>query len=79
MKNLMSSLKSLRLVVTAGEPDSVLALRIDVVSAAQLWYDAYQGDDYAVVERAEKKLVNAIRKYRRAVDRRGVNHGGMRR
>jgi hypothetical protein len=46
----------LKLIANAGEPDDVLALRIDVVLRA--------------VDDAEIALERAVRKYRRAVKRR---------
>jgi hypothetical protein len=56
----------LKLIANAGEPDDVLALRIDVVLRAVEWYEAL--GDFAAVDDAE--IARAVRKYRRAVKRR---------
>ncbi len=58
----------LKLIANAGEPDDVLALRIDVVLRAVEWYEAL--GDFAAVDDAEIALERAVRKYRRAVKRR---------
>lgn len=63
----MATIKTLKLVSSAGDPDSVLARRIDVVASAQKWYDARQGDDWGAVATSEDKLVRAVERYRRAL------------
>ena len=71
----MTSVRKLRMAAGAGEPDSVLALRIDLVAAAVLWSEAH--GDYeksTAMQRAlrEDRLILACERYKRAVRRRGL-------
>lgn len=65
----MSSIRHLRIAAGAGEPDSVPALRIDIIAAAVAWYDA-EPDDYAVILIAADKLNTAVRRYKSALEKR---------
>lgn len=69
------SIRRLRVVANAGEPDEVLARRIDVVKAAQEWYDAHDSEDYTLHDVADDKLERAVRSYRRALARRQREQG----
>lgn len=67
----MGSVTQLRIVHGAGEPDDVLAKRIDVVSASVRFYDAVlNGRDLEEIDNSEIALFIAIRKYKAAVKRR---------
>lgn len=73
----MPTVKQLKIAANAGEPDSVLALRIDVIIAAVAWYNAlHKGDtiidsDWAgQLDEAEAKLETVVRRYKAALKRR---------
>lgn len=68
----MTSIRQLKLVANAGDPDSTLALRIDIVQAAIEWYDTCKdkGPDWDAISKVEDKLERAIRKYKAAVKKR---------
>lgn len=71
----MTSIRQLKIASDAGEPDSVLALRIDVVAAAVEWHDiASKGMRrpgwLADLDDAEFKLERAVRRYKFALKRR---------
>ncbi len=66
----MTTLRHLKLAAQAGEPDDVLALRIDVVAAAVAWYEALPIADPMALDDAETSLERAVRRYQRAVKRR---------
>jgi len=72
----MTSIRKLRVVANSGEPDEVLARRIDVVKAAQEWYDAHdRSEDLDAMDRTEDTLRSAVRRYRRALARRQREQG----
>lgn len=75
----MTSIRKLKMLHGAGDPDSVLSRRIDVVQAAEAYCDAigskealklydksWPAYDHARSE-AEDKLELAVRRYRRAI------------
>jgi hypothetical protein len=70
------SLRKLKLAAGAGEPDDVLALRIDVVACAEIWADQLRSphkDDFEWAEKLdemEEKLYRATCRYQAAVARR---------
>jgi len=66
----MTSTRSLKLSANAGDPDAVLALRIDVVAAAVAWYEAMAQSDVDVLDQTEMRLERAVRRYRRALAKR---------
>lgn len=67
----MASISSLRLVAGAGEPDDVPAKRIDVVAAAERYYEAaIAGTDFVEIGNAESAFFTAMRRYKAAVKRR---------
>lgn len=80
----MTSIRKLKMLHGAGEPDSVLARRIDVVKAAEAYVDAigskealalydksWPAYDHAL-EEAKDKLETAVRRYRRALKERAA-------
>lgn len=80
----MTSIRQLKMIHGAGEPDSVLARRIDVVKAAEAYCDAigskealelydqsWAAYDHALTE-ARDKLEVAVRRYRRAIKARAA-------
>lgn len=67
----MASVSQLRIVHGAGEPDDVLAKRIDVVQASVRFYDAVMaGDDLGAIDTAENTFFTAVRRYKSAIKRR---------
>lgn len=68
----MTSIRKLKIAADAGEPDSVLALRIDVVQAAVVWYDTLNEWNTGLLESAEDKLEVAVRKYKAALKKRNL-------
>ena len=74
------SLRTLAIVAGAGDPDPTLALRIDVVTAAERWYDATElykpknprdlteaeADQLVAIVEAGEKLRVAVMRYRKA-------------
>jgi ribosome-associated translation inhibitor RaiA len=66
----VSTVNQFKLAANAGEPDSVLALRIDVLKAATDWYDTLASGDFERIDAAETKLERAVRKYKAAVKHR---------
>lgn len=68
----MTTVNQLKLAANAGDPDSVLALRIDVVKAACEWFEAITVGDSEKLDDAELALERAARKYKAAVKRRSL-------
>lgn len=69
----MTSVRMLQLAANAGEPDSVLARRIDVVIAACAVVDAWMKfgtKAHHEIEPTERKLEVAVRRYRGAIKNR---------
>lgn len=69
----MTSVRRLQLIANAGEPDSVLALRIDVVIAACALVEAwgkFSTKNHMDIDPLEHKLEIAVRRYRGAVKQR---------
>lgn len=63
----MTSIRKLKMVVGAGEPDAVPSRRIDVVAAAEALYDAMNEDDDYRIVMAQGTLCRSVERYRRAV------------
>lgn len=68
----MTSIRKLKMIQGAGDPDDVLARRIDVVAAAEKWYDVQslqdrKREDWVKIEDADDTLKQAVRRYRAAV------------
>lgn len=75
----MTSIRRLKIVAGCGEPDSVPALQLDVVLAAERLIDAQvaAGHDCCdatldAMDRAEDALERAVRRLRRARAKRGA-------
>lgn len=72
----MTSIRKLKLIANAGEPDDVLAVRIDVVHAAMKVFEKFAAsklDNPLVgmpVTQAMTDMVRTCRKYKLAVTRR---------
>jgi hypothetical protein len=66
----MTSVRHLKVAAGAGEPDTALARRIDVISAAQAWALTLYKDDEVAAANAEQKLYDAVRRYNCALARR---------
>jgi hypothetical protein len=68
----MTTVRRIQLVANAGEPDSVLARRVDVVSAAvklvERWCSATE--EPTAIRELENNLVVAVRRYKGAIRRR---------
>jgi hypothetical protein len=71
----MTTVRKLQLAANAGEPDSVLARRIDVVAAAVKVVDAWSTfgttTDLSQLDELENKLTLAVRRYKSALKNRG--------
>lgn len=74
----MTTLRQLKIAANIGEPDSVLALRIDVVTAAVSWYEVLhenKNTDWIWADKldeAESKLEVAVRRYKTAIRKRNL-------
>lgn len=66
----MTSVRRLKVVAGAGDPDDFLVLRSDVVAAAVGWQEACHSGDEIRVANAEERLAKIVSKYRAAVRRR---------
>lgn len=71
----MVTIRQLQLIANAGDPDDVLARRIDVVAAALAWHETakmgYDNEaDRERVDVAAAKLDRACRRYKRAIRQR---------
>lgn len=73
-EKVMTTINQLKVAGGAGEPDSVLALRIDVIKASLEWSDAVHTSDFDKIYDAENKLLRAVYKYRAAIKRRSPVH-----
>lgn len=65
--------RHLKIIANAGEPDDVLALRIDVIAAAVRMVDVWDrtgSENEETWENAHDELADAVHKYNRAVKRR---------
>ncbi len=71
----MTTLHQLRLASGAGDVDPSLAYRIDVITAAEALYDAYNNGDCEGVMDWDAKLMAAVRRMRSARKSRAKQRG----
>lgn len=73
----MTTVRAIRLAAGAGDPDPSLALRIDVVNAAEALYDAYNNGDSEGIQDWDARLMAAVRRMRSARKARAKQRGGV--
>lgn len=67
----MTSVRTLKMIHGAGEPDSALAYRIDVVTAAVVLVESWAQGEYEACDKAAARLTRAVRRYKKALRVRG--------